>query len=255
MRVTESKINRLPWSALTAAIVFPLMLGWAATSGGGAQDTTRLGLDKQFAGTVKPFLQSYCISCHGKEGRTINAEYLPRIAGKPAGYLFNQLMNFRDGRRNNTAMSHLLQPLSDAYLREIAEYFSALELPYPAPQSALASAEILRRGEALVLRGDASVKLPACAACHGLPLTGVVPAIPGLLGLPSAYLSAQLGAWRAGQRRAHAPDCMARIAKALSPADLSAVAAWLSAQPLPSPAKPVAKLDAPLPLQCGGVPQ
>ena len=196
-----------------------------------------------------------CISCHGKEGRTINAEYLPRIAGKPAGYLFNQLMNFRDGRRNNTAMSHLLQPLSDAYLREIAEYFSALELPYPAPQSAVVSAEILRRGEALVLRGDASRKLPACVACHGLPLTGVTPAIPGLLGLPGAYLSAQLGAWRAGQRRAHAPDCMADVAKALSPEDVSAVAAWLSAQPVPSPAKPMAKLDAPLPLKCGGAPQ
>lgn len=24
-----------------------------------------------------------CTACHGKEGRTINAEYLPRIAGKP----------------------------------------------------------------------------------------------------------------------------------------------------------------------------
>lgn len=196
-----------------------------------------------------------CISCHGKEGRTINAEYLPRIAGKPAGYLFNQLMNFRDGRRNNTAMSHLLQPLSDAYLREIAEYFSALELPYPAPQPAVASAATLQRGETLVLRGDASRKLPACAACHGLPLTGVTPAIPGLLGLPGAYLSAQLGAWRAGQRRAHAPDCMAGVAKALSPEDVSAVAAWLSAQPVPWPAKPIAELDAPLPLKCDGVPQ
>lgn len=196
-----------------------------------------------------------CISCHGKEGRTINAEYLPRIAGKPAGYLFNQLMNFRDGRRNNAAMSHLLRPLSDAYLREIADYFSALEFPYPAPQSAVASAEALRRGEALVLRGDASRKIPACVACHGSPLTGVSPAIPGLLGLPGAYLSAQLGAWRAGQRRAHAPDCMAGVAKALSPEDVSAVAAWLSAQPVPSLAKPFAKLDAPLPLKCGGVPQ
>ena len=198
---------------------------------------------------------SVCIACHGSEGRTINAEYLPRIAGKPAGYLFNQLMNFRDGRRNNIAMSHLLQPLSDGYLREMAEYFAALELPYPAPQPAIASAAILRRGETLVLRGDASRKLPACAACHGLPLTGVAPAIPGLLGLPGAYLSAQLGAWRAGQRRAHAPDCMAGVANALSPEDVSAVAAWLSAQPVPSPAKPMAKLDAPLPLKCGGMAQ
>lgn len=196
-----------------------------------------------------------CISCHGKEGRTINKEYLPRIAGKPAGYLFNQLLNFRDGRRNNAVMTHLLQPLSDAYLREIAEFFSALDLPYPAPQVAVASPEILQRGEALVLRGDASRKLPACAACHGLPLTGVTPAIPGLLGLPSAYLRAQLGAWRASQRRAHVPDCMAGVAKALSSEDVTAVAAWLSAQPAPTPAKPIARLDAPLPLECGGVPQ
>ena len=55
-----------------------------------------------------------CFSCHGKEGRTIYQEYLPRIAGKPEGYLFNQLLNFRDGRRNNAVMTHLLQPLSDA---------------------------------------------------------------------------------------------------------------------------------------------
>lgn len=196
-----------------------------------------------------------CIACHGKEGRTINAEYLPRIAGKPAGYLFNQLVNFRDGRRNNATMSHLLQPLSDAYLREIAEYFSALDLPYASPQMSSASTDTLRRGETLVLRGDATRKLPACAACHGTPLTGVTPAIPGLLGLPGAYISAQLGAWRAGQRKAHAPDCMAELAKALQPDDISAVAAWLAAQPVPTPAKPVSALDAPLPLRCGGVSQ
>ena len=199
-----------------------------------------------------------CISCHGKEGRTINQEYLPRIAGKPAGYLFNQLMNFRDGRRNNAVMTHLLQPLSDAYLREIATYFSELEIPYPSPEAAKASTETLKLGETLVLRGDPSRKLPACAACHGSPLTGVAPAIPGLLGLPTAYLSAQLGAWRAGQRHAQAPDCMGEMAKALSPQDVSAVTAWLSSQPVPSNSKPtasIAALGAPLPLRCGGVPQ
>lgn len=196
-----------------------------------------------------------CIACHGKEGRTINAEYLPRIAGKPAGYLYNQLVNFRDGRRNNAVMSHLLQPLSDAYLREIAQYFSALDLPYPPPQTPKGSADALRLGETLVLRGDPSRKLPSCSQCHGTPMTGVTPAIPGLLGLPSAYLSAQLGAWRAGQRRAHAPDCMGEMAKSLTPDDINAVASWLAAQPVPSISKPIASLPTPLPIRCGGVPQ
>ena len=196
-----------------------------------------------------------CIACHGKEGRTINTEYLPRIAGKPAGYLYNQLVNFRDGRRNNAVMSHLLQPLSDAYLREIAQYFSSLDLPYSPPQAPKVSEDALRLGEALVLRGDASRKLPACSRCHGTPMTGVAPAIPGLLGLPSAYLSAQLGAWRAGQRRAHAPDCMGEMAKSLTPGDINAVASWLAAQPVPSISKPIAAPPAPLPMRCGGVPQ
>ena len=48
------------------------------------------------------------------------------------------------------------------------------------------------RGEALVRRGDATRDIPACESCHGSALTGVVPAIPGLLGLPHDYLAAQL---------------------------------------------------------------
>lgn len=194
-----------------------------------------------------------CTACHGKEGRTTNTEYLPRIAGKPAGYLFNQLISFRDGRRNNAAMAHLLQPLSDRYLREIAHYFSSLDYPYPAPMVPEATAEVLHHGEALVKRGDPARKLPACAQCHGETMTGVVPAIPGLLGLPATYLRSQLGAWRVGQRHAQAPDCMAEIAKKLTPADINAVASWLSSQSVPANGKPAALLPALTPLQCGVV--
>ena len=74
-----------------------------------------------------------CIPCHGREGRATAEGYFPRIAGKPAGYLFNQLVHFRDGRRVNAAMGYLVQHLSDDYLREIAEWFSRQELPYPPP--------------------------------------------------------------------------------------------------------------------------
>ena len=41
-----------------------------------------------------------CTACHGKDGRATSQGYFPRIAGKPAGYLYNQLLNFREGRRN-----------------------------------------------------------------------------------------------------------------------------------------------------------
>ena len=74
-----------------------------------------------------------CTGCHGPEGRAAPDGYYPRIAGKPAGYLYNQLLNFRDERRHYGLMNGLLAPLDDAYLREIANHFASLEIPYPPP--------------------------------------------------------------------------------------------------------------------------
>ncbi len=192
-----------------------------------------------------------CSVCHGKEGRSTNAGFLPRIAGKPAGYLYNQLLNFRAGRRQNAGMTYLIEHLSDDYLREIAAHFAALDLPYPPPQPAAATPQVLARGEALVQRGDAARQIPACAQCHGPRMTGVQPAVPGLLGLPRDYLIAQFGAWRTGQRQAIAPDCMATIAQRLSLEDVGALAAWLAAQPLPVDTHPVARLETAVPMDCG----
>ena len=194
-----------------------------------------------------------CTLCHGKEGRATPEGYFPRIAGKPAGYLTNQLFNFRDGRRNYAPMSHLLETLSDEYLHEIAAYFAALELPYPPPPAPQAAPTQLAQGQRLVQQGDAARRLPACVQCHGSAMTGVAPAIPGLLGLPRDYLNSQLGAWQTGQRHAQAPDCMAEVARKLSPDEVSAISAWLAAQPVPANGKPAAQLPAPLPLRCGGV--
>ena len=114
-----------------------------------------------------------CTACHGKEGRSTPSGYFPRIAGKPAGYLYNQLVAFRDGRRSNAAMSYLLQHLPDDYLQEIAQHFAALELPYAAPPAGNASPQALERGAALVLHGDARRAVPACVQCHGERMTGV----------------------------------------------------------------------------------
>jgi cytochrome c553 len=191
-----------------------------------------------------------CTSCHGREGRAGPDGYYPRIAGKPAGYLYNQLLHFRDGRRHYGLMAGLLETLSDAYLFDIAQHFSQLDVPYPPPQAPTVPPEVLARGRVLALEGDAERRVPACAGCHGQALTGVQPNIPGLLGLSRDYLNAQLGAWRTGQRRALAPDCMAEIARRLAPEDLSAVTAWLASEALPKNPKPV-PAEPPAPVRRG----
>ena len=195
-----------------------------------------------------------CTACHGDQGRATPDGYFPRIAGKPAGYLFNQLRHFQAGRRQAVGMTALLDHLDDAYLREMAGHFAALDLPYPPPAPPQGTAAQRARGEQLVRVGDPARNLPSCNSCHGERMTGVAPAIPGLLGLPRDYLIGQLGGWQTGLRQAAAPDCMGAIAKKLSGDDVSAVASWLAAQPLPADTRPAAALPAPLPLKCGSDP-
>jgi cytochrome c553 len=192
-----------------------------------------------------------CTGCHGQQGRAASDGYYPRIAGKPAGYLYNQLLSFRAGRRHYALMTQLLTPLSDAYLLEIAEHFAQLRLGYPAPQPPVADPEVLRRGERLVREGDTQRQVPACVACHDASLMGVQPAIPALIGLPRDYLNAQLGAWRTGNRHAIEPDCMAKVAVRLDAADVSAVSQWLAAQPVPAHAEPAERAGVARPLPCG----
>lgn len=194
-----------------------------------------------------------CVVCHGKEGRAASDGYYPRIAGKPAGYLYNQLINFREGKRTYPVMTAMLDNMSDAYLREIAQYFSDQHPPYSSPQPTQSNPAELERGRALVHDGDKNKGMPACIACHGARMTGTAPAIPGLIGLPRDYLLGQIGAWKIGTRHAAAPDCMAKVVQKLSGEDISAVTAWLSAQPVPADPSPAPATKLKLPLECGNL--
>jgi cytochrome c553 len=195
-----------------------------------------------------------CTGCHGAQGRGVENVYFPRLAGKPAGYLYNQLVAFRDGRRKYVPMNYLLAYLPDAYLMRMAEHFAALNPP-PLVQPAVARPpELLREGQRIVTGGVPSKKIPACVTCHGAELGGREPGIPGLLGLRADYVSAQLGAWRFGVRTALAPDCMQVIASSLSEQEVAAVSGYLASLPVTA-SRPVRQPGMRLPLACGSQPQ
>jgi cytochrome c553 len=192
-----------------------------------------------------------CATCHGQNGQGTSNQYFPRIAGKPAGYLYNQLVAFRDGGRKYPPMNYLVAYLPDAYLREMAEYFARQRPPFAATDTASVNAETLARGKALATAGDAGKQVPACIACHGAGLTGMEPGIPGLVGLRQTYITAQLTRWRVGERLAAEPDCMRRIANRLSDTDIAAVSAWLSRQEPPKDPSPESSNLVRMPLACG----
>ncbi|MGO9423366.1 c-type cytochrome [Roseiarcus sp.] len=196
-----------------------------------------------------------CVPCHGAKGEGTDNAYFPRLAGKPAGYLANQLHAFHTGRRHYPPMNYLLAYFPEDYLKQIAEYFAAQRPPLPAPADPAVSKDVLERGESLVTHGDAAAGVPACSSCHGPHLTGMEPAIPGLLGLRATYISAQLGAWRYGTRTAAGPDCMQIVAGHLTEDDVKAVAAFLAARPAPPDLAPAPQGTFILPFACGSEPQ
>jgi cytochrome c553 len=175
-----------------------------------------------------------CTVCHGPEDKEGRDAYYPRIAGKPEGYLFNQLRNFRDGKRHYRPMALLLKGLPDQYLREMAAYFASLQQAFPAPEPMNLSSSEIKLARRLITQGDPARKIPGCVECHGKDLMGTAPYIPGLLGLPRVYIIAQFGNWQnGGLMRGQTPDCMSEIAKQLSADEAGVIAAWLAAQPVP----------------------
>jgi cytochrome c553 len=198
-----------------------------------------------------------CEACHGSQGRAGPDGYYPRLAGKPSGYLYNQMQNFSHGRRHYTMMRRMMEPLSPSYQMEMADYFANLQVPYlpAAISSAKPTREQVSRGKQLAMQGDPSLDLPACVSCHGDNLMGAAPNVPGLLGLPAAYLGAQLSAWAMGNRRTQAPDCMHTIAKKLPASDAAAVTAWLAAQDVRNQKITTQAPQAPSNLRCGSAPE
>ena len=192
-----------------------------------------------------------CVTCHGQSGQGTNNGYFPRIAGKPAGYLYNQLVAFRDGTRKYPPMNYLVAYLPDSYLREIAEHFAQQRPPFVARDQANVDQATLTRGQSLVTGGDSQKGIPACVACHGNGLTGMNPGIPGLVGLRPNYIAAQLISWRVGNRHAAEPDCMKRVATRLSDTDITAVAAWLARQDAPKDPSPESSNLVRMPWACG----
>ncbi len=193
-----------------------------------------------------------CTSCHGVHGEgTPGSGYFPRLAGKPAAYLVRQMQNFQNGLRKYAPMEYTLRQLSPAYMREIAGYFAAQQVPYARSALPPVSAATLQRGKQLLSQGDPTQHIPACASCHGSHLTGVQPSTPGLVGLPYDYLSAQLGSWRTHTRAAQSPDCMAVVANRLSASDITAVAAALASRQLPVDTQAQAAGSVTPPLPCG----
>lgn len=187
-----------------------------------------------------------CAKCHGEFGYGLeNNPTIPRLAEKPAGYLYKQMLSIKAGEGQSKIMEYTMRLLSTDYMRKIAHYYAEQQVPYHEQIIPTMTEAQLKRGEQLVKEGDLARGVPACAQCHGAALTGVKPMIPGIINQPFDYMVTQLELWRSNKRSVESTHCMWVVANRLMPTDVKAVAAWLAVQPIPEQREPIMLADLP----------
>jgi cytochrome c553 len=72
-------------------------------------------------------------ACHGLDGLSKLPE-APHIAGQPAIYLERSLRAYKSGERRNEVMSVVAKMLSDDDIRNLAAYFSSIQIEAKVPQ-------------------------------------------------------------------------------------------------------------------------
>ena len=132
-----------------------------------------------------------CAACHGANGRS-DMPGVPVLAGQPALYTITQLFLFREGRRDNEAMTAVAKTLKDDDLRGFSEFIGTLPPVPAAPPATPPDAARMKKGEALAVQHK-------CVFCHGADLAGGQQ-VPRIGGQHEDYLRASLRGFRSGTR-------------------------------------------------------
>jgi cytochrome c len=84
----------------------------------------------QAADGAKLFAEKTCTACHGKDGNKPLMPDYPKIAGQNKAYIEKQMLDIKSGKRangNSAAMKGVMVLVSDAEIKDLAEYVSKLK--------------------------------------------------------------------------------------------------------------------------------
>jgi|SRR6056297_1455935 len=164
-----------------------------------------------------------CAACHGADGVSVNPEW-PNLAAQNARYVYEQLMAFKNGDRQNVLMSSQAMGLSDQDMKDLGVYFEAQDLP----PRAVANPDLVAMGERLYRGGDQEAGISACIACHGpRGLGNPAAAYPKLRGQHATYTASTLEAYRSGERKSSMNKVMNNIAERLNDEQIEALASYV----------------------------
>jgi cytochrome c553 len=169
-----------------------------------------------------------CAACHAADGNSTLSPN-PVLAGQHAEYTLKQLTNFKSqggkpAERPNPIMAGMVANLSEEDLRSLAAYF---EMQKPRTRAAR-DAELVKLGQSIYRGGITTKQVAACTACHGPSGAGVPAQFPRIAGQFPEYTTAQLKAFRAGERANDPNRTMRAVAERLSDREIAALAEYIS---------------------------
>jgi cytochrome c553 len=178
---------------------------------------------------AESIVKEVCAACHGTDGNS-SSPVNPNLAGQQAEYITLQLTHFQAAIRVNPVMQGMAASLKPDEMKALGLYFSQQK-----PKGLAAKdPALVTAGQKLYRGGDASIGMPACAACHSPDGAGVPKNYPRLAGQYADYTFAQLKAFHAGERGADKAGkdvngkIMATIAARMTDAEMKALAEYTS---------------------------
>src|SRR4051794_3990552 len=156
-----------------------------------------------------------CAACHGADGNSTNPQF-PVLAGPSWRYIFNELRDYKEKRRDNPIMSPMAANLTRDQMIALGNYFAAQK---PKPVAFQADAK----------RVDAGRKISDAALCPMCHLGGFVGQneIPRVAGQWPQYVKQQLEDFRA-KRRTNDAGNMTSITRNLSDEDIENLAHYIA---------------------------
>ncbi len=175
------------------------------------------------ANSAEQTVAKVCAACHAADGNSVIPTN-PVLAGQHAEYIAKQLANFKSGERKNPVMMGMAALVAPEDMKNIGAYFQQQK---PKPRSAR-DPELVKTGQQIYRGGVIAKGIPACTSCHGPNGAGVPAQYPRVGGQYAEYTSAQLMAFRSGERANDPNKMMRMVAAKLSDVEIKAVAEYMA---------------------------
>ena len=164
------------------------------------------------AADAMPAKAAACMACHGAAGQPTLLPVYPILSGQTARYMYLQLRDFQEGRRENALMTPMVAGMTRDEMRELSDYFAKQKPPIQtfAADSAKANLGKLKADETL------------CTMCHLGGFAGQNE-IPRAAGQNFDYVVKQLTDFKA-RVRSNDAGSMTSVANTLSEQDIQNLA-------------------------------